>query len=111
MRYVFLVEGFGVIYGYVSHTSVPTLIKYLSSALAVIVTADIIRLNVPPFARFYERVLGAFMVSRRSLSRLSVSPRLHTYLPVSQQRESEKVRRICQQLTSSLSDTFPPIFT
>lgn len=42
----------------------------LSSAMLIIVPADILRLNYPPFERSYERVVGFLM------------------------RESEKVRKI-----------------
>lgn len=57
------------LYLYASHGSPERVVVILSSAMLVIVPADILRLNCPPFERAYEKVLGFLM------------------------RESEKVRR------------------
>ena len=58
------------LYLYASHGSPERVVVMLSSAMLIIVPADILRLNYPAFERSYERVLGFLM------------------------RESEKVRQI-----------------
>ena len=62
-------SGFLTLYLYASHGSPERVVVVLSSAMLIIVPADILRLNYPPFERTYEKVLGFLM------------------------RESEKVRR------------------
>jgi diacylglycerol kinase (CTP) len=57
------------LYLYASHGSPERVVIALSSAMLIIVPADILRLNYPPFERAYEKMLGFLM------------------------RESEKVRR------------------
>ncbi|KAG5650749.1 hypothetical protein H0H81_011161 [Sphagnurus paluster] len=53
--------GFFTVYLYLSNGDVKTVIFILWTALAVIVPADILRLNSPTFERVYERFLGALM--------------------------------------------------
>jgi diacylglycerol kinase (CTP) len=47
---------------WLSHPDVSNLIRYASIALAVIVSADLLRFEVAAFERVYERWLGYFMV-------------------------------------------------
>lgn len=49
------------LYLYASHGSPERVVVLLSSAMLVIVPADILRLNCPRFERSYERVLGFLM--------------------------------------------------
>lgn len=56
-----LFTGFLTLYLYTSHGSPKPVIVSLSLALAVIVPADILRLNFPWFERIYERCLGFLM--------------------------------------------------
>ena len=76
------------LYLYASHGSPERVIVVLSSALLIIVPADILRLNCPPFERSYERVLGPLM------------------------RESEKVRHVSpiSFLNRTSFDIFHPFF-
>jgi diacylglycerol kinase (CTP) len=53
--------GFVTLYLYASHGSPERVVVVLSSALLIIVPADILRLNYPPFERSYERVFGFLM--------------------------------------------------
>ncbi|KAI0077559.1 hypothetical protein K474DRAFT_1661486 [Panus rudis PR-1116 ss-1] len=53
--------GFVTLYLYIRHHSPRQIVTVLSSALAVIVPADLLRLNSPGFARIYERCLGFLM--------------------------------------------------
>lgn len=53
--------GFLTLYLYFSHGSPRPVVVALSMALAVIVPADILRLNSPAFERVYERYLGLLM--------------------------------------------------
>lgn len=53
--------GFGTVYLYVTNGDVKTVIVLLWTALAVIVPADILRLQSPAFERIYERCLGFLM--------------------------------------------------
>ena len=48
-------------YLWTTYDSPGTIVLVLSGALAVIVSADILRLNWPPFERLYERCLGFLM--------------------------------------------------
>ena len=64
------ISGFVTLYLYASHGSPERVIVVLSSALLIIIPADILRLNYPSFERSYEKALGFLM------------------------RESEKVRHI-----------------
>jgi hypothetical protein len=89
-----LISGFVTLYLYTSHGSPQRVVVMLSSAMFIIVPADMLRLNYPPFERTYEKALGFLM------------------------RESEKVRQyharcstphlscIKHRLTSSLSFGF-----
>jgi diacylglycerol kinase (CTP) len=56
-----LIPGFMTLYLYASHGSPERVVIMLSSAMLIIVPADILRLNFPPFERTYERVLGFLM--------------------------------------------------
>ena len=58
---MFFYKGFLVIPLYTTHTAPRTVVSALSSALAVIVTADVIRLRSARFERLYERALGFLM--------------------------------------------------
>lgn len=49
------------LYLYASHGSPERVVVILSSAMLVIVPADLLRLNYPPFERTYEKVLGFLM--------------------------------------------------
>jgi len=49
------------LYLYASHGSPERVVVLLSSAMLVIVPADILRLNYLPFERTYEKVLGFLM--------------------------------------------------
>ncbi|UZJ52632.1 hypothetical protein CBS101457_001952 [Exobasidium rhododendri] len=53
--------GFLVLYLYVSHADLPLIVRNLCIFLAVVVTADALRLNIPAFERIYEAVLGPLM--------------------------------------------------
>lgn len=53
--------GFMVLTLYLSYQSLEDVVNGLSIFLAIVITADVIRLNYPPFERFYERVLGFLM--------------------------------------------------
>lgn len=53
--------GFLVVPLYISHTPPQHVIFYLSTALAVIIPADFIRLRYPTFAKTYEKFLGFLM--------------------------------------------------
>jgi diacylglycerol kinase (CTP) len=64
------ISGFVTLYLYASHGSPERVVVVLSSALLIIVPADFLRLNYPPFERSYEKLLGFLM------------------------RESEKVRHV-----------------
>ena len=55
------ISGFVTLYLYASHGSPERVVIVLSSALLIIVPADILRLNYPPFERSYEKVLGFLM--------------------------------------------------
>jgi diacylglycerol kinase (CTP) len=49
------------LYLYASHGSPERVVVVLSSAMLIIVPADILRLNYPPFERTYERMVGFLM--------------------------------------------------
>jgi len=53
--------GFVTLYLYASHGSPERVVIALSSAMLIIVPADILRLNYPPFERAYEKVVGFLM--------------------------------------------------
>ncbi|OCH87579.1 hypothetical protein OBBRIDRAFT_820554 [Obba rivulosa] len=53
--------GFFTLYLYLSHGSPRPVVNALGLSLAVIVPADVLRLNFPRFERLYERVLGFLM--------------------------------------------------
>ena len=65
------VAGFLTLYLYLSHGSPRPVIVTLSSALAVIVPADVLRLNNTTFERVYERCLGFLM---RESEKVRLSP-------------------------------------
>lgn len=56
-----LIPGFVTLYLYASHGSPERVAIMVSSAMLIIVPADILRLNYPPFERTYEKVLGFLM--------------------------------------------------
>lgn len=53
--------GFAVLYLYVSDTDLTIIVRNLSYFLGVVVTADVLRLNIPSFEWLYEKVLGFLM--------------------------------------------------
>ncbi|KIP09761.1 hypothetical protein PHLGIDRAFT_18523 [Phlebiopsis gigantea 11061_1 CR5-6] len=53
--------GFFTLYLYLSHGSPGRVVIALSAGLAVVLPADILRLNWPSFARVYEKCLGFLM--------------------------------------------------
>lgn len=53
--------GFAVLYLYVSETDLMIIVRSLSYFLGVVVTADVLRLNIPSFEWLYEKVLGFLM--------------------------------------------------
>lgn len=53
--------GFIVLYLYVSKTDLTIIVHNLSYFLGVVVTADVLRLNIPSFEWLYEKVLGFLM--------------------------------------------------
>ena len=53
--------GFFTLYLYLSHGSPGRVVVTLSAAFAVILPADILRLNWPAFERVYEKCLGFLM--------------------------------------------------
>lgn len=53
--------GFLVLPLYFSRPDVGPIITALTYGLAFVTAADVIRLNIAPFARLYEKLLGAFM--------------------------------------------------
>ena len=62
--------GFWVLYAYLSGADLSTIVRTMSSFLAIVGTADVIRLNNPAFERFYESVLGALMREAEKVSLL-----------------------------------------
>ena len=46
---------------YLSHPTVTGLLRVLSIALFIIVSADLLRFNLKPFSRAYNALLGLFM--------------------------------------------------
>ena len=56
-----LISGFVTLYLYTSHGSPERVVVMLSSAMLIIVPADMLRLNYPPFERTYEKALGFLM--------------------------------------------------
>nr|BBE10599.1 diacylglycerol kinase [Rhodotorula toruloides] len=52
---------FYLLYLWLSHPNVPTLLRYLAYATAVIATADVLRFRFAWFERAYEGLLGYFM--------------------------------------------------
>lgn len=54
-------SGFLTTYLYISEGSVPRVVLVLWTALAVIVPADMLRLNSRRFASLYEKLLGFLM--------------------------------------------------
>lgn len=58
---MFFWPGFFTLYLYTSNGNSRNVIIALSSALAIIVPADLLRLNYPPFEALYERLLGFLM--------------------------------------------------
>lgn len=53
--------GFLVLYLYLSFQDLSSIVRGLSIFLAIVVTADVIRLNNAAFEKFYESVLGFLM--------------------------------------------------
>ncbi|KAI0267376.1 hypothetical protein BC834DRAFT_75384 [Gloeopeniophorella convolvens] len=53
--------GFLTLYLYTSRGSPERVVIYLSSALLIIIPADVLRLNYAPFERTYEKLLGFLM--------------------------------------------------
>ncbi|CAE6481640.1 unnamed protein product [Rhizoctonia solani] len=53
--------GFLVLPLYFSRPEVAPIISVLTYGLAFVTAADVLRLNIAPFARLYEKFLGAFM--------------------------------------------------
>ncbi|KAK0555565.1 Diacylglycerol kinase [Tilletia horrida] len=53
--------GFLVLHLYLSHSDLDGIVRGLSYFLGIVLTADVIRLNSPPFERLYEKVLGFLM--------------------------------------------------
>lgn len=80
MLHIVCLIGFLTLYLYTSHGSPRPVVVCLSLALAVIVPADILRLNFPWFERIYERWLGFLM---RETEKVYTVPlyRLTPYLP------------------------------
>lgn len=56
-----LTPGFVTLYLYASHGSPERVVIMLSSAMLIIIPADILRLNYTPFERTYEKFLGFLM--------------------------------------------------
>ena len=54
-------SGFLVLPLYFSRPQITPIVTALAGGLALVSTADALRLNHAPFARLYEAVLGAFM--------------------------------------------------
>jgi diacylglycerol kinase (CTP) len=69
------ISGFLTIYLYASHGSPQRVIIALSSSLLIVVPADILRLNCPPFERAYEAVVG-FLMRESEKVRHKHTPRL-----------------------------------
>lgn len=69
-------SGFVTLYLYASHGSPGRVVAMLSSAMLIIVPADILRLNYPPFERSYERVVG-FLMRESEKVRYVLPPRLN----------------------------------
>ncbi|PWN42484.1 hypothetical protein IE81DRAFT_366599 [Ceraceosorus guamensis] len=53
--------GFWVLWAYLTHIPKEDIIRNMAIFLSVVVTADVIRLNYPPFETLYEQVLGFLM--------------------------------------------------
>lgn len=53
--------GFLVLYLYLSHTNLSIIVRNLAIFLGVVITADVLRLNIPWFEGVYESVLGFLM--------------------------------------------------
>ena len=69
-----LISGFVTLYLYASHGSPERVIVVLSSALLIIVPADFLRLNYPPFERSYEKFLGFLMRESEKVRYVSHPP-------------------------------------
>lgn len=53
--------GFLVLYLYLSHTDLSLIVRNLAIFLGIVITADVLRLNIPWFEGVYEKVLGFLM--------------------------------------------------
>jgi diacylglycerol kinase (CTP) len=73
------ISGFVTLYLYASHGSPERVVVVLSSALLIIVPADILRLNYPPFERSYEKVLGFLMRESERVRHVSPPCLTHVY--------------------------------
>jgi len=71
------ISGFVTLYLYASHGSPERVVVVLSSALLIIVPADILRLNYPSFERSYEKVLGFLMRESEKVRHVSPSCLTH----------------------------------
>lgn len=60
--------GFLVLNLYTSKTDLDVIVRSLSLFLGVVVSADVLRLNIPSFERLYERVLGFLMREAEKVS-------------------------------------------
>ncbi|KAG8718658.1 hypothetical protein FRC09_012327 [Ceratobasidium sp. 395] len=65
--------GFLVLPLYFSRPEIAPIINVLALGLAFVSAADVLRLNCRPFARLYEKVLGAFMRESEKASPVSSS--------------------------------------
>lgn len=59
-----------VLYLWLSHPNLLTLLRYLAYATTVIATADVLRFRFAWFERAYEGLLGYFMVRRELIGRI-----------------------------------------
>jgi dolichol kinase len=74
-----LLVGFLVLPLYFSRPEVAPIIEVLTYGLALVTAADVLRLNIGPFARLYEKFLGAFMrESEKVRLRHGILPERHT---------------------------------
>jgi diacylglycerol kinase (CTP) len=73
-------SGFVTLYLYASHGSPERVVVVLSSALLIIVPADILRLNSPRFERSYEKVVGFLMRESEKVRHVFFFPLLNSHL-------------------------------
>lgn len=73
------IPGFLVLPLYFSRPEIAPIVSALAAGLAFVTAADVLRLNIAPFARLYEQLLGAFMRESEKVGSSCISAERHTY--------------------------------